>query len=101
MCLRVVCVRQEAIAKVPEDLKNARSSVLDFDRAISANITSPDFPTQNFGAALAGSLIPWIDKVPSLSSCPYRALNAFCLYTPRTATTNHTPSKILRCFARV
>lgn len=60
--MRELVSQMEAIAKVPEDLKNARSSVLDFDRAISANITSPDFPTQNFGAALAGSLIPWIDK---------------------------------------
>ncbi|BBO91276.1 aspartate-semialdehyde dehydrogenase [Desulfosarcina ovata] len=37
-------------------------SILDIDRQISATLADPDFPTQYFGAPLAASLIPWIDR---------------------------------------
>ena len=43
-------------------LKTPSSAILDLDRAISSAIRSPENPTQNFGAPLAGALIPWIDK---------------------------------------
>lgn len=36
------------------------ANVLDLDRAISAAMSSPSFPTAQFGAPLAPSLIPWI-----------------------------------------
>jgi aspartate-semialdehyde dehydrogenase len=45
-----------------ELLKNPASAILDIDRNVSAAIRSKDMPTANFGAPLAGSLIPWIDK---------------------------------------
>jgi len=43
-------------------LSDPTASILDIDRAVSATILAARFPTQQFGAPLAGSLIPWIDK---------------------------------------
>lgn len=41
---------------------DAAASILEIDRAVSAALASPDFPTAQFGVPLAASLIPWIDK---------------------------------------
>lgn len=38
------------------------SAVLDLDRRISLALGSDDFPTEAFGAPLAASLLPWIDR---------------------------------------
>ena len=43
-------------------LSDPGASILDIDRTVGAAIASPQFPTEQFGAPLAGSLIPWIDK---------------------------------------
>jgi aspartate-semialdehyde dehydrogenase len=43
-------------------LANPASAILDIDRAVSRALHQADFPTAHFGAPLAGSLIPWIDK---------------------------------------
>lgn len=43
-------------------LKDPASAILDLDRNVTATIREPSLPTANFGAALAASLIPWIDK---------------------------------------
>jgi aspartate-semialdehyde dehydrogenase len=43
-------------------LQTPSSAILDIDRNISACLQNSAFPTENFGAPLAGSLIPWIDK---------------------------------------
>ncbi len=41
-------------------------AILDIDRKVLQAMKSPDFPTGNFGAPLAGSAIPWIDtRMPS------------------------------------
>jgi len=45
-----------------EDLKNPASAILDIDRKVSAALRSEKMPIEQFGAPLAGSLIPWIDK---------------------------------------
>ena len=45
-----------------EDLKNPASAILDIDRKVSAALRSDKMPIEQFGAPLAGSLIPWIDK---------------------------------------
>ena len=42
-------------------LANPATSILDIDRKVAETLTSDGFPTQAFGAPLAGSLIPWID----------------------------------------
>jgi len=38
------------------------ASILDIDRQITATLSGADFPIQFFGAPLAASLIPWIDR---------------------------------------
>jgi aspartate-semialdehyde dehydrogenase len=43
-------------------LRDPAAAILDIDRAVSAALKSPSFPTQHFGVPLAASLIPWIDK---------------------------------------
>ncbi|NUQ64791.1 MAG: aspartate-semialdehyde dehydrogenase [Pirellulales bacterium] len=57
-------VEQMAVitGKAGDHLKNPASAILDLDRNVTATIRSADFPRENFGAPLAASLIPWIDK---------------------------------------
>jgi aspartate-semialdehyde dehydrogenase len=43
-------------------LANPASAILDIDRAVSGALGAADFPKAHFGAPLAASLIPWIDK---------------------------------------
>ena len=49
-------------AAVADDLANPASAILDIDRKVAEAIRSEALPTEHFGAPLAGSLIPWIDK---------------------------------------
>jgi aspartate-semialdehyde dehydrogenase len=46
-----------------EELKNPASAILDIDRKVSEALRSDNFPTEQFGAPLAGSLLPWIDRL--------------------------------------
>ncbi|MFO1407527.1 MAG: aspartate-semialdehyde dehydrogenase [Steroidobacteraceae bacterium] len=43
-------------------LADPASAILDIDRAVTGAIRGPALPTAQFGAALAGNLLPWIDK---------------------------------------
>ena len=43
-------------------LTDPAAQILDIDRTVSATLRDPSFPTENFGAPLAGNLIAWIDK---------------------------------------
>jgi len=43
-------------------LDNPASAVLDIDRQVRDTLHRGDFPTDHTGAALAASLIPWIDR---------------------------------------
>ncbi|MBE2896001.1 aspartate-semialdehyde dehydrogenase [Pasteurellaceae bacterium HPA106] len=47
---------------VKTDLDNPASSILDIERKVTEKMRT-DLPCENFGAPLAGSLIPWIDKL--------------------------------------
>ncbi|MDH4585364.1 aspartate-semialdehyde dehydrogenase [Pseudomonas sp. BN415] len=47
---------------VADDLANPSSAILDIDRKVAEAMRGEDFPAENFGVPLAGSLIPWIDK---------------------------------------
>lgn len=47
---------------VSDELADPRSAILDIDRKVAAAMRSDDFPTDQFGAPLAGSLLPFIDK---------------------------------------
>ena len=42
-------------------LTDPASAILDIDRKVAEHIRSADYPTDQFGVPLAGSLIPWID----------------------------------------
>lgn len=43
-------------------LDDPAAAILDIDRRVADTLRSPVYPTDHFGAPLAGSLIPWIDK---------------------------------------
>jgi aspartate-semialdehyde dehydrogenase len=43
-------------------LDDPASAILELDRRVLATLQDPAHPTANFGAPLAGSLIPWIDS---------------------------------------
>ncbi|WP_252109257.1 MULTISPECIES: aspartate-semialdehyde dehydrogenase [unclassified Halomonas] len=47
---------------VASDLSDPASAILEIDRQVTAKMRGSDFPTENFTAPLAGSLIPWIDS---------------------------------------
>ena len=46
---------------VASQLADPASAILDIDRTVAETMRNDNFPTENFGTALAGSLIPWID----------------------------------------
>ncbi|MCI0511430.1 aspartate semialdehyde dehydrogenase [Chromohalobacter marismortui] len=43
-------------------LADPSSAILDIDRQVTQAMRGADFPTEQFGEPLAGSLLPWIDK---------------------------------------
>jgi len=51
-----------ANASVRELLADPKSAILDIDSKVSQVLMSDQLPKENFGVALAGSLIAWIDK---------------------------------------
>lgn len=52
-------------AHVKSKLDDPASAILELDRDVASFIRSADYPSQEFGVPLAGSLIPWIDKAVS------------------------------------
>jgi aspartate-semialdehyde dehydrogenase len=51
-----------AHASVAGLLRDPGSAILDIDRAVTDTLRGDSLPKAQFGAPLAGSLIPWIDK---------------------------------------
>jgi len=51
-----------AHAAAADLLADPASAILDIDREVTAALRSAALPRQHFGHALAGSLLPWIDK---------------------------------------
>jgi aspartate-semialdehyde dehydrogenase len=49
-------------ASVAGLLAEPASAILEIDQRVSQTMRSGAFPTEHFGAPLAGNLIPWIDK---------------------------------------
>lgn len=47
---------------VADSLANPSSAILDIDRKVAEVMRSDGLPHEHFGYALAGSLLPWIDK---------------------------------------
>ena len=52
----------ELNGEVQDLLADPHSAILDIDRKVTAKLNDGSLSTENFGAPLAGSLIPWIDK---------------------------------------
>lgn len=46
---------------VAELLDDPASAILEIDRLVTERLNSKEFPSEQFGVPLAGSLIPWID----------------------------------------
>jgi aspartate-semialdehyde dehydrogenase len=46
---------------VQDKLADPASAILEIDRVVAETMRSEGFPSEQFGAPLAGSLIPWID----------------------------------------
>jgi aspartate-semialdehyde dehydrogenase len=51
-----------AHASAAKLLSDPASAIGEIDRTVAETLRSKDFPTQNFGYPLAGSVLPWIDK---------------------------------------
>ncbi len=47
---------------VESELKDSHSNVLDIEKKVRMCMNDDTFPTDNFTAPLAGSVLPWIDK---------------------------------------
>ena len=45
-----------------DGLDNPATAILDIDKNVIETVRNPAFPVENFGAPLAASLIPWIDR---------------------------------------
>ncbi len=60
--MRELVKQMRAIGNVDASMLESDSAILDLDRKVTSIIRDASFPTDNFGAPLAGSLIPWIDK---------------------------------------
>jgi aspartate-semialdehyde dehydrogenase len=61
--MRELLLQMRVLAGSAGDLlDNPASAILDIDKNVTDMLNRPALPTENFGAPLAGSLIPWIDS---------------------------------------
>ena len=61
--MRELLLQMQELGNIADPyLKDPASAILDLDRSIADSMVSNNFPIDNFGAPLAGSLIPYIDK---------------------------------------
>jgi aspartate-semialdehyde dehydrogenase len=56
-------IRQMGVieSSVTSQLQDPATAILEIDRRVLKTMRSAEFPADNFGAPLAGSLLPWID----------------------------------------
>lgn len=60
--MRELIAQMKSISNAAAGLTDPETTILDLDRRVIEAIHSNDFPTEYFGAPLAGSVIPWIDS---------------------------------------
>ena len=61
--MRELVAQMRAIGDASADfLSDPASAILELDRRVTETLRGDGFPTENFGAPLAASLIPWIDR---------------------------------------
>jgi aspartate-semialdehyde dehydrogenase len=58
----LLCQMGSLSSCVARELATPSSAILEIDQKITAQFKDSQFPIEQFGAPLAGSLIPWIDK---------------------------------------
>ncbi len=65
--MRELIQQMGSVYEISKDLMaDPASAILELDRRVSDFLRSNDYPCDNFGVPLAGSLIPWIDtQLPS------------------------------------
>jgi aspartate-semialdehyde dehydrogenase len=62
--MRELVLQMAEITGASRDLLDKpAAAILTLDRKVSETLRVPSFPVENFGAPLAGSLIPWIDRL--------------------------------------
>ncbi len=62
--MQELVAQMAAISRASADgYADAAVSALELDRRVAEELRSSHHPTENFGAPLAGSLIPWIDRL--------------------------------------
>jgi len=61
--MRELLLQMRQVAAAPGALlDDPAAAILEIDRQVAASVRAPSLPTDQFGAPLAASLIPWIDK---------------------------------------
>jgi aspartate-semialdehyde dehydrogenase len=60
--MRELVRQMQVIGGVDPAVLEDKADILALDRAVNGILANASFPVENFGAPLAGSLIPWIDK---------------------------------------
>ena len=60
--MKELIAQMGVLGETGKDMLDPASAILELDRKITDTLRSDSFPTDQFGAPLAGSLIPWIDK---------------------------------------
>ena len=61
--MRELLQQMKFVTQLPPELLDApASAILELDRCVTSLVRDTKNPVQNFGAPLAASLIPWIDK---------------------------------------
>ncbi|MDA3851133.1 MAG: aspartate-semialdehyde dehydrogenase [Spirochaetaceae bacterium] len=61
--MRELVTQMKVLGQAPgAQLHDPASAILGIDQTITDTLRDPNFPQENFGAPLAASLIPWIDK---------------------------------------
>lgn len=61
--MRELVAQMQSIGNASAELlADPATAILDLDRRLTGTIRSDAFPVENFGAPLAASLIPWIDR---------------------------------------
>ena len=60
------CVTVRGSEKLKASIEDPATAILDIDQQVAEFIRSDDYPSEQFGVPLAGSLIPYIDsQLPS------------------------------------
>jgi aspartate-semialdehyde dehydrogenase len=60
--MRELIEQMAAITNASKGLTNSEAAILDLDSKVARTMNEKAFPVNNFGAPLAGNVLPWIDS---------------------------------------